>query len=155
MAKQSRASAHDVAVSAPELSGPGGAPRPLTNAFTLGEPLDHMAAHPDLDAAHRSWLAFEGDGAPQPGRRGIRVTLGRLASRIFVHEPTIAHHHALLSELTRIVDALAKRCDELDRRLGLLHEQLGEVTAVLGDDLTRLSAMVASEQRESPEPDGG
>jgi uncharacterized coiled-coil protein SlyX len=62
--------------------------------------------------------------------------------------PEYRHQQELLAQLTRVVDALAKRCDELDRRLRILLDQVEDSTSVLSEDLTRMTAR-ASDARDS------
>jgi len=143
MASERDSPADDVAAFADELGAPGGSPRPLDGPFSLGPPLDEMAGHPELGAAHQGWVALAAGAGPEPSRRG-RQALARLVLGALRHHPEYRQQRELLAQLTRVVDALAKRCDELDRRLRLVHDELGEIAAVLSEDVTRLAALAAS-----------
>lgn len=140
-----------LAASARALAEAGDAPSTLSAPFTLGPPLPDMAGHPELAAAHRGWVAVEGETGDAPRRGGgPRAALARVALGALRRHPEYRHQRDLLAQLTRVVDALAKRCDELDRRLGTLHDHVGEVSAVLSEDVTRLAAMVASGRPPPP-----
>jgi len=138
---------HGVAVSAEALATPGEGPTPLARAFTLGPPLPEMAGHPELGHAHQGWVDLEAR-APDGGGADRRVA--GLVVRILRRHPEYRQQRELLAQLTRVVDALAKRCDELERRLRLLHDETVEVADVLSEDLTRLSALAAVRRDASP-----
>jgi hypothetical protein len=103
-----------------------------------------MAGHPELGAAHQGWVALSGSASTLSARPGGRAVLARLVLGALRHHPEYRQQRDLLAQLTRVVDALAKRCDELDRRLTLLHDHVGEIAAVLSEDVTRLAALTAS-----------
>ena len=152
MASDRGMSAGQLAVGADALKGPGAAPEPLVRPFSLGEYLDDIAGHADLDRVHRRWEAL-GQGPDAASSRGLRARLRGFADRMLLRHPTVLQHHAMLSELTRVVDALAKRCDELNRRLMLMHEQAEEMYGVLSEDLSRVTALLAT--RALDESTGG
>ncbi len=152
MANDGGVSAHQLAVGAGDLRGSGAAPEPLARPFSLGEPLDDIAGHPDLDGAHRRWAALAGE-PDAASRRGPRPPLSGLGSRMLLRHRVVRQHHAMLSELTRVVDALAQRCDELNRRLMLMHEQAEEMYGVLSEYLSRVTALLAT--RVPDESSGG
>lgn len=147
--------ARRIAASADDLGKRGRAPEVLSRPFTLGPPLEEMAGHPDLGAAHRGWVALsEQTGRASGHPRGVRERLAWIAVAVVRRHPEYRQQQQLLEQLTRVVDALSKRCDELDRRLQGLHEQMGEVAGALGEDLTRVVALVAS-RADAQTPDHG
>ena len=139
-----------VAASAADLGAPGGAPRSLRRAFTLGPPLHPMAGHPELAAAHEGWVELT--GARRAPVSGMRARVARLVVGVIRSHPEYRHQRDLLAQLTRVVDALAKRCDELEQRLQVVHDEVEDIAAVLSEDLTRLTALLASRQdpRDAP-----
>jgi len=138
-----------VAASADALAAPGGGPTPLSRAFTLRPPLPELAGHPELADAHKGWVDVEAAG---PGGGGLEQRVAGLVVKILRRHPEYRQQRELLAQLTRVVDALAKRCDELERRLRLLHDETAEVADVLSEDLTRLSALAAL-RRDASAPD--
>ena len=152
MANDRGVNAGPLAVGAHELRGPGAAPEPLARPFSLGEALDDIAGHPDLDGAHRRWAAL-GREADAASSGGLRARLSGLGGHLLLRHPVVRQHHDMLSELTRVVDALAKRCDELNRRLTLMHAQTEEMYGVLSEDLSRVTALLAT--RVPDESPGG
>jgi hypothetical protein len=145
---------HLVLTSAGDLGEPGDAPTPLDQPFTLGPPLEEMAGHPELAAAHQGWVELAGRTGASPTHGGVRERLALLVLGALRRHPEYRQQRELLAQLTRVVDALAKRCDELDRRLQRLHDEVGEIATVLSEDLTRLTALTASDKDPTRPSDG-
>ena len=143
-----------IAATARDLGFPGRAPAVLRRPFTLGPPLDEMAGHPELGAAHRGWVMLSLETGTRRRHKSLVERLASVVLAVLRRHPEYRHQRQLLQNLTRVVDALAKRCDELDQRLGALHAQCGEVADALGEDLTRATALIAAETGTGPRVDG-
>jgi hypothetical protein len=153
--------AHEPGHDGPELAGRGpefvdadDAPLVLEHPFALGAPLPDMAGLPELAAAHRGWVDLEHALSSRARPVGVRATAARIALGLLRRHPEYRHQRELLAQLTRVADALAKRCDELDRRLRLMHDQMGEVAAVLSEDLTRLNSAVVTHRENDGAGEG-
>jgi hypothetical protein len=157
MAFDHRAVSRRVTEHTPRIDALRDGPVVLNRALTLGPPLDPMAGHPDLEAAHLEWASSAG-GAPVGRRRVVAGVRRRLLAVLM--GPEWERHGRVLRDLTRLTDALAKRCDELNTKIHTTHEHLEEVLAALSTDLTAVAAIVADlspalpEDRDASPPDG-
>jgi hypothetical protein len=57
-------------------------------------------------------------------------------------------HPELLAGIIRAVDAIAARCDELSDQLSQLQEMLDDASGILGEEVTRLRAVVERNEHE-------
>ena len=88
-----------------------------------------IQAHPGLDFLHRNW-ALPRTSSLSSG--SIRSRLNKLVSRFVFTAMSgyLSHEQDLLSNVVRLNDALAKRCDELARAHNHLVDQLNHRSQV-------------------------
>ncbi len=119
---------------------------------------------PDVVAVHQEWArihAAETDtkgGRPSAGAgagagAGIRtMARSRLAAvAAGALGPAQRDDRALIGDLIRATDALARRCDELGGRLAELEALVEEVVAVVSEDLVQVRALLTPRPSDDPE----
>lgn len=110
-------------------------------------PLQHGDA---LSAVHQAWAdahaaerAPAAAGAGQTGLHAVKARArARLATATAAALPDRGARDAVVGDLIRAVDALARRVDELGARVVALEELVEEVVVVTSEDLTRIRAAV-------------
>jgi len=133
-----------IAVTASQLAEEGGGPRLLRHALVTDPGGDLLAPSEDLAALHHRWQVLSSSttasGEQEAGHSGMWKRVIRRVERTVValwrRQPDYVLQREMLGELIRVVDALAKRSDELA-------QSLYEFETVVSEDLTRLSALVA------------
>lgn len=143
--------AHDVGAAPPPtlLRRPPGAAAPLP-------PVQHGE---ELAAVHRAWAesdARRGGATAAPGRRRLGALWARLrdgvAAATTSAPPDRGTDRAVVGDLIRAVDALARRVDELGGRLAALDQLVEEVVVVTGEDLARVRAALAGSEAPRADP---
>jgi hypothetical protein len=112
-------------------------PRMLPRPSEAPEPLEPVRSSETLTRLHAVWSRMHAGVQPSPGsrvKRAIRTAARRAIGPV---------DDELSGDLIRAVDALAARCDELSQRLAAQEELTAELTASLGQEVTRLRAAVA------------
>lgn len=146
LALEPREIVSDVADRAHRLS-PTDPPAVLRRPAGGAPPPPPVREDPDVVAVHQAWAHVHaaGDQAPAAGT-GVR---GKVRSRVTtavteVAGPAQRDDRALIGHLIRAVDVLAHRCDELGGRVAELEALVEEVVNVVGEDLVRVRALLAS-----------
>lgn len=143
--------AHDVGAGQPPslLRRPPGASAPLP-------PVQHGE---ELAAVHRAWAeadAHHGGPIPAAGGRRLGAVWARVRAGVAAATASAPPDHgtdrAVVGDLIRAVDALARRVDELGGRLAALDELVEEVVVVTGEDLARVRAALAGAEAPRADP---
>lgn len=132
-------------------------PRLLRNPPGVGAPLPSVHQGPELAAVHQNWA---GAHAVAAGRGGIEAARARVQSKLSTVAaaavlPAQQADRALIGDLIRAVDALARRVDEIGNRVLALEALVEEVVVVTGEDLARIRAAVAAPAASPRSPAAG
>jgi hypothetical protein len=117
---------------------PGGDPPALlAHPPGPGPALDPLQGGDEVAAMHREWARLGAGAGRGGGLRGAgRATVAAAERRLPGHRA----QRALIGDVIRAVDAVARRVDEIGVRLLALEELVEEVTVVTGEDLAAVRA---------------
>lgn len=137
------------AVSAGAHRRPGDAPALLSRSPEPRPPLPGVQSAPEMAAVHREWARVHADdpghGAAPVAGYGPSAVRAKVRAKVVTVAGETARSaqqddRALIGDLIRAVDAVARRVDELGDRLGDLEALVQEVVAVTSEDLVQVLA---------------
>lgn len=125
-------------------------PRMLTHPPSGGPAFTSLHQGDELATVHRAWAdlgAAERERGTEAGATGsIRARVRARVTSAATEAARAAGHadRALLGDVIRAVDLLARRVDEIAQRLVQLEHVVEEVVVVTSEDVTRIRAVLAS-----------
>jgi hypothetical protein len=145
---------------------PDDPPRLLRHPPGADAPLAPVHQGDEIAAVHRDWARAHADEQDRPAGGGDGLLGGALA-RARARAASVAAEavlpaqqadRALIGDLVRVVDTLARRVDDIGDRLVALEQLVEELVVVTGEDLARIRAALLPgadrAERPSPPPDG-